>query len=386
MTTPKTMQRAPRGTGSIVHRAGKCYAAWSTKDPATGARRQHREGPFVDARAARKFLTKTMGQVDGGTFVPVPRAVTVSELPERWLASKTEVRGTTFAAYRVAVEKWLVPHIGGTRVAALTAAHVRQLLSDLGERGGRRGRPLSARSVSLSLVTLKQAMNWGVSEGLAARNVATGLKVKRMRPEMKAWTAPQARSFLVSAADDRLHALFALALARGPRRGELCGLKWHNLDLAAGTMTIVETIVLVDGRPVASTPKTIAGVRSVPLDVALVRVLQAHKARQSADRLRAGSAWLDTGYVFTSETGEALHPDHVSGRFEKLCTAAGVPIIPLHGARHTAATLLLQARVPVHVVSQILGHGDVTITLSTYAHVLPGMADSAGETLSALVL
>jgi integrase len=95
---------------------------------------------------------------------------------------------------------------------------------------------------------------------------------------------------------------------------------------------------------------------------------------------------MDTGHVFTNEIGEPIHPDHVSNRFEKLCTKAKVPTIRLHDTRHTAASLMLAAGVPVKVVSEMLGHGDVRITLGIYQHVLPSMGADAGAALSALVL
>ena len=95
---------------------------------------------------------------------------------------------------------------------------------------------------------------------------------------------------------------------------------------------------------------------------------------------------MDTGHVFTNEIGEGLHPDHVSAHFERLCSEAKVPVIRLHDARHTCASLMLAEGVAVKVVSEMLGHGDVRITLAIYQHVLPGMSADAGAKLSALVL
>ncbi len=170
------------------------------------------------------------------------------------------------------------------------------------------------------------------------------------------------------------------------RRGELCGLRWGPIDLEAGRLQIVQTRVVVEGVATDSTPKTSAGRRSIPLDPLLVQRLKALRARQAAERLAAGSAYEETDYLFTDELGRRYHPDHFSARFEKLVETTGLPRIRLHDTRHTAASIMLANGVPVKVVSEILGHSSPTITLSIYAHVLPGMAEEAGAALSARLL
>lgn len=115
-------------------------------------------------------------------------------------------------------------------------------------------------------------------------------------------------------------------------------------------------------------------------------MLRAHRARLAEERLAAGPAYEDEGYVLADELGRPYHPDTISDWFEDARRKAGLPRIRLHDTRHTAASLLLASGTPVKVVSDLLGHSSPTITLATYAHVLPGMAEEAGERLSALVL
>ena len=141
------------------------------------------------------------------------------------------------------------------------------------DRGGRGGKPLSARSCELAFISRScAALTWGITEGTVVRNVAAGVKAPRTRATMKSWTAADVRKFFPAIVDDRLVALYTLAVTRGPRRGELCGLKRSTSTSMRCTMSIVDTVVLVDGKPIAlGTPKTAAGIRSVPLDPALVR-------------------------------------------------------------------------------------------------------------------
>jgi integrase len=114
-----------------------------------------------------------------------------------------------------------------------------------------------------------------------------------------------------------------------------------------------------------------------------VAALRAYRRGQLEERLRAGDAYQDSGYVFTDELGAPYYPATFSERFDRLVVKAGLPRIRLHDARHTCATAMLAADEPVKVVAELLGHASPTITLDVYAHVLPGMAEQAGERLSA---
>ena len=141
----------------------------------------------------------------------------------------------------------------------------------------------------------------------------------------------------------------------------------------------------MDGRPAESLPKTAAGRRSVPLDDLIVSLLRAHRARQAAEKLAAGPAYEDGGWLVADELGQPLYPDTISERFTHLTKAASLRPIRLHDTRHTAASLMLASGVPVKVVADLLGH-DPKVTLATYAHVIPGMGEQAGAALSAALL
>jgi integrase len=180
----------------------------------------------------------------------------------------------------------------------------------------------------------------------------------------------------------------ALLLIRGIRRGELCGLKWDAVDLEGGTIKILSTRVVVEGKAITSAPKTSAGKRPVPLDPSRVKLLKSRQTKQAAEKLAAGEAYADGGYVLADELGVPYHPDTISDWFETAVKTAKLPRIRLHDTRHTAASLIttIASGVPTKVVSELLGHSSPTITLSIYAHVIPGMAEDAGAALSASLL
>ncbi len=364
-------------------------AYWSATDAATGTRKQHSKGGFRTRKDAHEHLTAVLPAVQAGTYRPDGK-VTVKELLDQWHAAKKSegLRPGTLDMYRNVIDGWLVPNIGGLKLAQLsptvTGALVAKLRSSEGSRLGRG--TLSDRSVQLAVTLFKTATRWAWEQHLIGRDVLDGYKRPKIAPSNRAssaWTVEEAGQFLAAVADDRLRACWWLLLTRGMRRGELLGLRWEDIDLEAGRLRIVRARVVVDGEVVESAPKTSSSRRSVPLDPLLVAELRAHRKRQMEERLRAGEAYEGSGFVFTDELGLPIIPDTLSGRFDALITKAGTRRVRLHDGRHSAATLMLEDGTPVHTVSAILGHSKASITLDVYAHAADRGGELAGERLTA---
>jgi integrase len=319
------------------------------------------------------------------------KPITVKELLEdHWFPAQKsrELRPTTLQQYRNVMKAWIVPNIGGVKVAALTPAIVNEMVETLRTSKSSMGRDgLSTRSAQLTVGVLKSACAWALLNHLLTRNPIAGIqRPKSDSKVMQVWDTEQAKKFLDHTKNDRLAFAWSLALTRGFRRGEICGLRWSNVDLDKSVIRINETRVVEAGKATKSTPKTNAGRRSVPLDPSLVAILRRHKTRQASEKLAAGEAYEDDGYLLTDELGRPCHPDQFSGWFDDKLATAKLPRIRLHDTRHTAATLMLASGVPTKVVTEMLGHANPTITLATYAHVLPGMSEEAGAALSASLL
>jgi integrase len=365
-----------------------CY--WEVRDPATGQRKQHSKGGFRSRTKAQKHLNVVVGKVTTGEWRP-DGSVTVRQLLNTyWLPAQRarELRPSTLEGYAVAIDHWIIPHLGGLPVASLTPAVVVEFMAALRSEKSANGRNgLSARTVQLATGVLKSACTWAVQAEILGRNPIAGVRRPRSAaPVMKVWSETEARAFLEATREDRLAFAWTLLLARGLRRGELCGLKWSAIDLDVGTVRIEETRTTVKREAVASLPKTAAGRRSIQVDGRLVALLRAHRRRQATEKLRAGPAYEDRGFLLADELGHPYHPDTISGWFDAKVAELGLPRIRLHDCRHTAATLMLAAGTPVKVVSEMLGHASVTTTLMVYAHTLPGMAEEAGARLSASLL
>jgi integrase len=173
------------------------------------------------------------------------------------------------------------------------------------------------------------------------------------------------------------------------RQGEMLGLRWKDVDLAAGQLTVAVILQYVkqpDGttRPILKQPKAPHSRRTIALTPGMTEDLRAHRQRQRLERIALGPAWTDRDLVFCNEVGRPLHPKSVSHRLHhRLLRQLGLPIIRFHDLRHTAATILLGRGVNPKIVSSMLGHASIAITLNTYSHVLPHMQHAASDAMKA---
>ena len=206
--------------------------------------------------------------------------------------------------------------------------------------------------------------------------------------ERAAWTRDEVRTFLALAGDDRLAAVWRLALATGVRRGELLGLQWT--DLEGGSVSVARQVLVRPGGGngrvyVRETTKS-RRIRRVRFDEATAAALRRWKAAQAEDRIAFGPAWKTDGglgvegpWIVTEPDGGVIHPDTLRARWRRLARKAGVPEIPLHAARHTYAEIALAAGVRLDVVSRQLGHASIATTGNIYTHDTDEAAAAAAE-------
>jgi integrase len=200
-------------------------------------------------------------------------------------------------------------------------------------------------------------------------------------------SAEEVRRLLAAATDDRLEALWVLAVHTGMRQGELLALKWTDVDLEAGKIRVRRTLTRESGHYTLGEPKTKKSRRTVKLTGAATEVLRSHLSRQMADMDQLGDLYRDQGLVFTTDSGAPLNPSNVRNRnLRRLTRKAELPEIRFHDLRHTCATLLLSRNVHQKIVQEMLGHSTVAITLDTYSHVLPGMGDQAATAMEDALL
>ena len=238
-----------------------------------------------------------------------------------------------------------------------------------------------ARTVVTMLVVLSSALDDAMREGLVARNVARLVKRPSVDDhEMSSWTPEQAGLFREHVRDERLLACWLLTLA-GLRRSEVLGLRWSDVDLNAGTVTVAQGRVVVEGQgTVTGDPKSKRSRRALPMPTDVLAALRAFKVQQASERLALGERYPDTGFVAVNEVGSPIRPETYSAEFARLTNAAGVPAIRLHDVRHTAAAMLLDSGTTLSATAKWLGH-DPAITLRVYGHVYDEALAAAGDVL-----
>jgi integrase len=271
----------------------------------------------------------------------------------------------------------ICPVLGNLKLKDLTPTHVRGLCREKLDAG------LSPRTVQYVHVTLHKALKQAVMDGLIPRNVTEAVKPPQVRrEEMRPLAPEQVKVLLHATREDRLQALYVLAVTTGLRQGELLGLKWEDVDLEAGTLQVRRTLATGKGGPQLTAPKTKGSRRTVRLIQNAVNALRSHLKRQLGEIDRAGSLWRENGLIFASETGDPLDRRYVTThRFKPLLKRAGLPQIRFHDLRHTCATVLLGSNVNPKIVSEMLGHASIAITLDTYSHVLPNMQSEAAKAM-----
>jgi integrase len=378
-----------------VRKRGKtwCVVVDVGRDPESGRRRQSWKSGFRTRREAERGLTELLGRLEGGSFVE-PTRQTVGDFLHEWLAA-IEARGlrpNTLSTYRMLVEKHLIPRVGSVPLQKLSASHLNAAYADMlasGRRNVKTAAGLSPRTVRYAHSVIRKALADAVKWNSLARNVADAADPPRKAATQKApksWTAVELRAFVEHVSSDRLAAAWRLAAATGMRRGEVLGLGWDSVDLENGRVAVRQTLTVADYQPRLAQPKTERSRREVALDADTVADLRAHRKRQLEEQLAAGEVWQNEAVlVFTDAIGGPIHPQAFSEAFERHVATAGLRRIPLHGLRHTHATLALQAGVHPKVVSDRLGHYSAAFTLDTYSESIPALQESAASLVAAVV-
>ena len=356
------------------------------RNPATNARMQ-RTYTFQRMKDARAELGGLTGAVANGTYTDRWDG-TVNDLCDESLASATFGKSAnTAASYRDALR---VPRerLGTRKARSVTRqdieTHIRDYMLREGRvRGGTRGTGLSPRSVRLAISRLSAAYEQAIQDGKLARNPCQHVQLPAQdRTARPTWSGPQMRAFLAEAGTDRLAACWRMT-AYGLRRGEVAGLRWPDVDLAAGTVTIGSARVVVDGEVIVKAPKTERGYRTLPADEELLAALRVLHTRQAAERLAAGAAYEASGYVAADELGAPVHPEWLTDEFHRVAARAGLPRIRLHDGRHTANSLMAAAGIPDHIRAAWCGH-TVAVNVAVYTHARPEDLTMARDALAGI--
>jgi integrase len=305
--------------------------------------------------------------------------LTLARYLDEWLAlQRTRIEPTTWRSYHDMLRYYVRPHVGDVPLTALTVRRLDLLYVELLQRGGRRGRSLSRKTVGYVHGIVHKALADAVAVDLLEENLADRATVPRVDPSrddaprrVASWDPDQVRRFLAVSADHEFADLWRVALGTGMRRGELLGLRWQDVDLSVPQVRVETALAAVDGRPRLKGTKT---------GRSRVLVLDRRTAAAIDRQPRREGPWP---LVFTTGSGMPLRPEAVTDAWRRQWPALDphVPRIRLHDTRHCHASLLLAKGVPIKVVSERLGHHTIAMTMDVYAHVLPAMDHDAATAI-----
>lgn len=357
------MRRRGKGEGGLTRRGG---GSWQASYVGSDDRRHYLYAPT--RRAAAAALAAALRDRELGLFVAGP-SQTVDQYLATWLRLAGDRLGPrTLERYAGQVRIHVVPTIGPVLLRKVTPQHLADLYAQLGA-------SLSASSIAHLHRVLHSAFDQAVQWNLIARNPAAAVKAPRpRRREMTVLSPDEVRALLAAVAGDELEALYVLAVTAGLRQGELLGLRWRDVDLEAGWLEVSATL----SRGMRQQPKTRSSSRRVKLGETGIRALRSHRLRMAERLLPFRARTEGDVYVFVTELGEPYNGAHITERaFKPLLRRAGLREIRFHDLRHACASLLLSQGVRVDLVSQMLGHSTPALTLSIYAHLMPGDQEDA---------
>jgi integrase len=370
--------------GRIAQRGDRYYAVvYEGIDPATGKER-HRWYPAGTTRkSAEKVLGDLVKRVHDGDY-RAPERITLGDyLVERRLPTKkAQLRPSTYASYKNNVENHIKPRIGHIQLQKLQREDLdtfyAQLLVD-GRLNGTGG-GLAPKTVPIMHGIIRKALPDAPRKGTVTRNVADLADPPKVRAggsrEMTIWSADELRQFLAGIEDSEWYVPIYLAANTGMRRGEVLGLPWRNVDLEAARLVVDQRILSVEYGTHVADVKTTNSRRTIDLDPRTFAVLRTWRRQQLEQQMSSGRR-EDDGLVFTRPDGNPIHSDFFSHAWALLVRDSGLRRIRLHDLRHTHASILLKAGVPVKVVIERLGHISPAFKMTVYQHVLPGMQAGA---------
>ncbi|MBA2131964.1 tyrosine-type recombinase/integrase [Capillibacterium thermochitinicola] len=365
--------RRPNKEGSIYYREDK--KLWCASVQVGVDVHGKRKRKVIYAKSKDELIEKKKkldASIVTGTYRE-PSKMTVEYFLDKWLNEicVSSLRPSTFNLYQGILRKHIYPAIGKILLCKLTPMQLQTLYNSKIKAG------LSVSRVKHMHAIIHKALSHALKWGYVSYNVSDLVeKPKQRKKEMTVWNKEQVDKFLEAAKGDKFYPLYVLALTTGLRQGELLGLRWDDIDLRQGTVSVKRTVKEVRGKLVVGEPKTKSARRTVTLPKLAIEVLKEYRKQQLQKR------FLSSGYVFTNTQGGLVRAlNMVKRSFKPLIKKACVPEIRFHDLRHTHATLLLQQGVNPKLVQERLGHSSIGLTLDTYSHVLPNMQKQVAKEL-----
>jgi len=362
-------------SGKTVRERTYWVAVVSEGHDAESGKRQRRFLYADSKKDAQKKLVQYLGRRVGAPNRGASKLV-LADFAGRFLEDVGALRSpNTRRSYEQVLRLHTLPTLGKERVDRLDSEAIRSLYADLRRAG------LSASLLARVHVTLRRVLNVAVEQGVIQSNPIDRVQAQTYkRSAAKSLTVDQLRRLFEVSRGDRLEALVVLAATSGLRQGELFALRWDDVDLKRGTLSVTHSVEEISGNLRLVEPKSSSGRRRIELSRLAIEALTQRRAI-------AKEEGHHSAYVFPSPAGTLLRKSNFLRRvYYPLRAKADIPkTLPFHALRHTSASLLLLGGISPKVVQEMLGHADVRLTLNTYSHVLPSLQRQAADALDDLL-
>lgn len=366
--------------GSITQRGDKYRVCFDYGVDRNG-RRVRKYRTFDTKRDATRAFNEHKVKMDKGTQI-MPSEYTFAQWLDYWYKDiiLPQIEETTAYGYRGMIENYLKPQLGEIRLQKLTARDIQQYYTWLmGEK------ELSPNTVIKHHNLLTNTLNAAERQEYITKNPMRAVSPpKKRQREAKFYTPEQLGILLDKAVGTRLELPVFICAYLGLRRGELCGLRWGDVDLEHQTITIENTRTQAGKKEIEKGTKTASSTRTLYLPDTLCDMLKAAKEHQQACRAEYKNAYDDNDYVVVMEDGRPFRPNYLSELFGKFLADNDLPKIVLHELRHTFASLSNQAGIPAYNIGKALGHSTPATTQKIYTHLLDQTHMQAVEGVAAI--
>lgn len=366
--------------GSITQRGDKYRVCFDYGVDRNG-RRVRKYRTFDTKRDATRAFNEHKVKMDKGTQI-MPSEYTFAQWLDYWYKDiiLPQIEETTAYGYRGMIENYLKPQLGEIRLQKLTARDIQQYYTWLMDE-----KELSPNTVIKHHNLLTNTLNAAERQEYITKNPMRAVSPpKKRQREAKFYTPEQLGILLDKAVGTRLELPVFICAYLGLRRGELCGLRWNDVDLEHKTITIENTRTQAGKKEIEKGTKTVSSTRTLYLPDTLCDMLKAAREHQQACRAEYKNAYDDNDYVVVMEDGRPFRPNYLSELFGKFLADNDLPKIVLHELRHTFASLSNQAGIPAYNIGKALGHSTPATTQKIYTHLLDQTHTQAVEGVAAI--
>ncbi|MGN8968683.1 tyrosine-type recombinase/integrase [Intestinimonas sp. HCP28S3_D6] len=378
--------RAANGSGSIrkrtVTKNGKSYTYWEARvtvghDPITGRQVQRSITGKTQKEVAQKMREMAV-EVDQGTY-QAPSKMTLGEWLDIWLKDYLgSVKPRTLESYQCQIKNHIRPQLGPIKLDTLTTHTIQHFYNSLTDSG------LSPKTVKIVHGVLHKALQQAVAISYLRFNPSDACILPRVeRKELKPLDDDAIHQFMDAVKGHSHEFLFLVTLFTGMRQGEVLGLEWQDVDFEHGTVLIRRQLQKLKDKKgkyrYQFTSVKNSKWRKIAPAPFVMHWLKRQRAKQAEWRLLAGSAWEDTGLVFTNELGGHLMPHTIYHNFKRIVTDMGLPATRFHDLRHSYAVAAIKSGDDIKTVQGNLGHSTASFTLDVYGHVTDQMRQESAQ-------